>query len=295
VARPHRGARMHASAFYDSVLTGSIDRGLRVCEPGGEGPDARRPKLLDQVRTTLRLHHYSRRTEHAYVGWIRRYILFHGKRHPAEMGAEEASHFLSALAVDGKVSASTQNQALAALLFLYDRVLGTRLPWLDQMVRAARPRRLPVVLSRDEVRAVLARLHGVPQLMVLLLYGAGLRLLECARLRVKDIEFDANRIVVRGGKGDKDRVTVFPGAARPLLLRHLELVREQHARDLAAGSRLGRVAWCACPEVPGRREGVALAMGLSSDAHLRRPGERRATTAPPPRDCTPEGGSSRGP
>jgi integron integrase len=181
----------------------------------------------------MRLRHYSRRTERAYVQWIRRFILFNDKRHPAEMGRDEVTRFLSALAVERRVSASTQNQALAALLFLYGRVLEVELPWLDELVRATRPERLPVVLSRDEVRAVLQCLHGTHRLMAFLLYGAGLRLLECARLRVKDVDFDAHQIVVRSGKGAKDRVTLLPAAAEAALARHLSRVQEQHRRDLA--------------------------------------------------------------
>ena len=208
----------------------------------------RRPRLLDRAREALRLRHYSRRTERAYVAWMRRYILFHDKRHPTEMGGEEVTQFLSSLAVDRKVSASTQNQALAALLFLYAEVLGVRLPWLDQVVRASRPRRLPVVLSRVEIRAVLERLDGIPQLMAFLLYGAGLRLLECARLRVKDIDFAAHQIVVRSGKGDRDRVTLLPVAACVPLERHLERVRRLHLRDLTAGA-----GWVELPDALARK------------------------------------------
>ena len=196
---------------------------LMVREAGS--PDRPRPRLLDRVRHALRTRHGSRRTEKAYVGWIRRYILFHDKRHPAEMGAAEVSKFLTSLAVDGNVAASTQNQALSALLFLYRHVLEQDLPWLDDVVRARRPARLPVVLTRDEVRAVLQALHGPPRLMAVLLYGAGLRLLECAQLRVKDLDFGANQIVVRAGKGGKDRVTMLPATARADLARHLELSR----------------------------------------------------------------------
>jgi integron integrase len=184
----------------------------------------------------MRLHHYSHRTERAYVQWIRRFILFHGKRHPAEMGREEVTAFLSALAVERHVSGSTQNQALAALLFLYGQVLSLELPWLDDLVRAPRSARLPVVLSRDEVRAVLQRLHGTHRLMAFLLYGAGLRLLECARLRVKDIDFAAHQIVVRSGKGAKDRVTLLPSAAHNVLERQLTRVRDLHQRDLGLGA-----------------------------------------------------------
>lgn len=205
-------------------------------------PGAQRPRLLDRVRATLRARHYSRRTEESYVAWIRRYIVFHDKRHPAEMGAPEVTAFLTSLAVDGQVSASTQNQALSALLFLYRDVLEVNLPWLDGVVRAKRPVRLPVVLSRDEVRAVLQRLEGVPRLMACLLYGAGLRVLECCRLRVQDVDFTANQIVVRGGKGDKDRVTMLPAITKADLGRHLAAVRVQHRDDLAAGA-----GWVALP------------------------------------------------
>jgi integron integrase len=152
------------------------------------------------------------------------------------MGGEEVSPFLSWLAVEAKVGASTQNQALAALLFLYGDVLGVELPWLDEMVRAVTPRRLPAVLSRAEVRAVLLRLDGTPRLIAVLLYGAGLRLLETLRLRVKDVDFAASQLLVRGGKGDRDRATVLPAAVQPALRVHLERVRAQHQRDLAAGA-----------------------------------------------------------
>jgi integrase len=161
-------------------------------------PISPRPtKLLDRVREANRLRHGSRSTEKSYVGWIRRYILFHGKRHPAEMGAPEVTRFLSSLAVDGRVAASTQNQALSALLFLYRHVLHQDLPWLDDVVRARRPKRLPIVLTRDEVRAIIFELDGTPRLMATLLYGSGLRLLECCRLRVQDVDFATNQIVVR--------------------------------------------------------------------------------------------------
>jgi integron integrase len=205
-----------------------------------------KPKLLDRFREAIRARHYSRRTEDAYIGWIKRYIFFHGKRHPAEMGAEEVTQFLSALALDGHVAASTQNQALSALLFLYQDVLQQDLPWLDGIVRAKRPMRLPVVLTREEVQAVLTRLHGTPRLMATLLYGAGLRLLECAELRVKDVDFSLNQILVRNGKGQKDRVTVLPAALKRDLARHLEDVRQQHQKDLSKGA-----GWV---ELPGALE-----------------------------------------
>jgi len=207
-----------------------------------------KPRLLDRVRAAVRLRHYSRQTEKAYVGWTRRYILFHGKRHPAEMGAPELTRFLSSLAVDGRVAASTQNQALSALLFLYGNVLELDVPWLDGIVRAKRPQRLPIVLTRDEVRALLRPLQGVPRLMAFLLYGSGLRLLECCRLRVQDIDFGGNQIVVRGAKGDKDRVTVLPALINQDLARHLDTAREQHRRDVQSGA-----GWVELPTALARK------------------------------------------
>src|SRR5215813_14560625 len=160
-------------------------------------PTPRAPRLLDRVREAVRARHYSRRAEKTYVAWVRRYVLFHGKRHPGEMGAAELTQYLSSLAVDGNVAASTQNQALSALLFLYREVLKQDVPWLDDVVRAKRSVRLPVVLTRDEVRAIIRQLHGTPRLMAILMYGSGLRLLECARLRVKDVDFGRHQITVR--------------------------------------------------------------------------------------------------
>ena len=192
-----------------------------------------RPKLLDLVRDAIRVRHYSRRTEHAYVSWIRRFIVFHGKRHPRELGEQEVTAFLSGLAARG-VSASTQNQALSAILFLYG-VIGERLPWMNDIVRAQRPVRLPVVLSREEVTSLLSQLRGSVWLMASLMYGAGLRLLECAELRVKDLHFDRGELMVRDGKGGKDRVTMLPAALKPPLVDHLTQVKAQHDADLAAG------------------------------------------------------------
>jgi len=194
------------------------------------------PRLLDRVRHAIRTRHYSRRTEKAYVGWIKRYIFFHGKRHPAEMGAGEVTRFLTALAVDRKVAASTQNQAMNALVFLYRVVLEHDLPWLDEVVRARRPQNLPVVLTRDEVREVLANLDGPPRLIALLLYGCGLRLLECLQLRVKDLDFTANQITIQSGKGGRDRITMLPATAKPRLLEHIAFVRRQHAHDVECGA-----------------------------------------------------------
>lgn len=192
-------------------------------------------RLLDQVRGKIRLKHYSIRTEQAYVDWIRRFILHFGKRHPRELGAAEVEAFLTHLAVAGKVAASTQNQAKSALLFLYKEVLEAELPWLDNVERAKAPKRLPVVLTRDEVQALLSRLEGTHWLMASLLYGAGLRLMECLRLRVQDVDFSRREILVRDGKGFKDRVTMLPAALVAPLRAHLERVRELHRQDLAAG------------------------------------------------------------
>jgi integron integrase len=184
----------------------------------------------------MRLRHLSPRTEEAYLGWMRRFHEFHGRRDPASLGHEHVTAFLSALATRRRVAASTQNQALAALLFLYRDVLGVELPWLDGLVRARAPGRLPVVLSRSEVRAVLGCLEGVPRLMATLLYGCGLRLLECCRLRVKDVDFARNQVTVRRGKGDRDRVTMLPAAVKSDLATHLERAKAQHARDLETGA-----------------------------------------------------------
>jgi integron integrase len=216
------------------------------CESGSPAPP--KPRLLDRVRDAIRARHYSRRTEKAYVHWIRRYIFFHGKRHPAEMGAPEVSAFLTALAVEHRVSASTQNQALSALLFLYRAVLGVDLPWLDEVVRAKRPQPLPVVLTRQEVHAVLRELRGVSRLMAVLLYGSGLRLLECCRLRVKDVDLATNQIVVRDGKGRKDRVSMLPASIKEALTAHLERVRQQHQADLRQGA-----GWVELPGALGRK------------------------------------------
>jgi len=169
------------------------------------------------------------------VGWIRRYVRFHGTRHPIELGEADVSAFLTCLAVERKVSASTQNQALSAILFLYRKVLKIELGWLEDLVHARRPARLPVVLTRSEVSAILEQLNGTPWLMASLLYGAGLRVLECARLRVKDIDLDRREIIVRDGKGRRDRVTLLPESLRTPLGEHLERVRSHHQKDLARG------------------------------------------------------------
>lgn len=194
-----------------------------------------KPKLLDQVRENIRLKYYSIRTEQAYLDWIRRYILFHGKQHPAEMDAAAVEAFLTHLAVERNVAASTQNQALSALLFLYKDVLGQNLGWLDNMERAKKPARLPVVLTKTEVQSVLSRLDGSNWLMATLLYGAGMRLMECVRLRVKDVDFAMGQITVRDGKGARDRMTMLPVSVADALKTHLEKVKALHEADLREG------------------------------------------------------------
>lgn len=193
------------------------------------------PKLLDQVRDLIRVKHYSIRTETQYLQWIRRFILFHGKRPPRDMGAPEVEAFLTHLAVSRDVAAATQNQALSALLFLYREVLGIDLPWLANVTRAKRPQRLPVVLSRDEVRVILDRMSGIYGLMASLLYGTGMRLMECVRLRVKDMDFARGEILIRDGKGAKDRVTMLPESVVPALQVHLQKCRALFEDDLKKG------------------------------------------------------------
>ncbi len=193
------------------------------------------PKLLDRVRIAIRTRHYSPRTEEAYVMWIRRYILFHGKRHPSSMGADEVNAFLSHLAVDRTVSVSTQNQALAALLFLYRHVLAEPLPWIDEIVRAQRPDRLPVVLTIEEVRQVLAEVAPPARLVVKLLYGSGLRLLEALTLRVKDVDFARGQLAVRDPKWKHDRTTMLPNAVTAELHEQIVHARLVHQEDLACG------------------------------------------------------------
>lgn len=206
------------------------------------------PTLLGQVRRAIRLRHYSRRTEEAYVWWVRRYVRFCGVRHPRELGSADVTRFLTSLAIDNHVSASTQNQALSALVFLYGEVLELPVGWLTAMVRAKRPARVPVVLAREEVRAVFAHLRGTAKLVAEVLYGTGLRLLEGLQLRVKDVDFAENQIVVRGGKGDKDRVTMLPSTLKGKLLHHLADVRRVHEADVAEGA-----GWVVLPGALGRK------------------------------------------
>ena len=194
-----------------------------------------KPRLLDQVRDALRLRHYSLRTEATYIQWIKRFILFHGKRHPLEMGEQEITVFLTHLAVDKHVSPSTQNQALAAILFLYKEVLARELDWMDEIVRAKRTERIPEVMSPEQVRRLLDQLEGTHQLMARLIYGTGIRLMEAVRLRVRDVDFHYRQITVRNGKGNKDRVTVLPGSLFEPLKAHMARVKALHEKDLADG------------------------------------------------------------
>lgn len=202
-------------------------------------PEKKKPKLLDRIREAARVRHLSLRTEKAYVHWARRYILFHGKRHPQEMGEAEINAFLTHLAVEGCVSASTQTQALCALLFLYRTVLSRDVGELEGLVRAKRRRKLPVVLTPSEVRSILSRLEGTEHLFLSLLYGTGMRLMEGLRLRVKDIDFSYDQILIRDGKGAKDRVTMLPSSLKQVLRDHLEQVKRLHQEDLREG--YGRV------------------------------------------------------
>ena len=200
-----------------------------------KSPDGGAKRLIDRFREAIRSRHYSLRTEQAYWYWIRYFVFFHDRRHPAELGAAEVTAFLSWLATERNVAAATQNQALSALLFLYQKVLGVELPWLGQLTRAKRPVRVPAVLTEAEVRRLLAQLHGVKWVMAALLYGAGLRQAECLALRVKDVDFAYRHIVVRDGKGARDRVVPLPEATVQALQEHLGRVRALHRRDLAEG------------------------------------------------------------
>jgi len=203
---------------------------------------------VDRVKSAMRLRHLSPKTQATYLAWMRKFFHFHGRRHPAGLGAEEVTAFLSWLSTSRRVAASTLNQALAAILFLYRHVLDCDLPWLDGLVRAMRPARLPVVLTRAEVRTLLSHMQGVTRLMATLLYGSGLRLLECCRLRVKDVDFTRNQLFVRHGKGGKDRATMLPGAVKRNLVDHLVETRGQHERDLEHGA-----GWVALPDALARK------------------------------------------
>jgi integron integrase len=224
----------HSSGVRPAKIDGSATE-----EKQFSGPLPRPRKLLDHVRDVLRVNHYSARTEEAYVGWIRRYILYHNKKHPREMGALEVEFYLTHLAVGEKVSTNTQKQALNALVFLYHRVLQKPLGRFRDIERPKRPQRRPLVLSKDEVERILRVMSGTHQLIATLLFGTGMRLLECLRLRVKDVDFALNQIVVRDGKGWKDRITMLPERIKAELEKHLARVGEIHRRDLASGN--GRV------------------------------------------------------
>ena len=202
---------------------------------GTEAETGKGKKLLDQMRDVMHLKHYSFRTEQTYCDWVERYIRFHGKRHPKELGQAEVTEFLTDLARTANVAASTQNQALSALLFLYKHVLKVEIGWLKDVERAKKPVRVPVVLTRDEVHKIFAHLHGTARLMTGLLYGSGLRLMECVRLRVKDVDFGYSRITVRDGKGAKDRVTMLPVNLAAPLERHLQKIKVQHEEDREEG------------------------------------------------------------
>jgi integron integrase len=235
------------------------------------------PRLLDRVRNKIRLKHYSIRTEKAYVDWVRRYVHFHGLRHPETLGAEAVEGFLTHLAVDDNVAASTQNQAKSALLFLYKEVLGITLPWLDGVASAKQSRRLPVVLTQEEVARLLGATSGVAGLVTRLLYGAGLRLMEGVRLRIKDIDLARGELLVRDGKGAKDRVTVLPTSLTGPISEQLELARLQHRRDLRDGFGCVYLPHALARKYPGAPKEWAWqyvfpAAGLSVDP---RSGERR--------------------
>lgn len=212
-----------------------------------------KPRLLDQMREVIRVKHYSLRTEKTYLSWVRNFIHWSGLRHPADMGAPEIEAFLSMLANQRDVAASTQNQALAALLFLYKQVLGVDMPWLDGITRAKKPARLPVVLSQSEVRAVLGNTKGVNGLIISMLYGTGMRLMEGLRLRVKDVDFDSAIILVRDGKGGKDRVVPLPASLVQALRHQLAARRKMHDVDMARGMvdvELPHALWKKYPNAP---------------------------------------------
>jgi len=230
------GAKMNGSG---TPLLNSVREGIHPLPASihvlPRQPARQSPKLLDQLREALRSRHYSHRTEATYCHWVKRYIFFHHVRHPAEMAEPEINRFLTHLAVREHVSASTQNQALCALLFLYRHVLRREIGDLGEVIRARKPKRLPVVMTREEVKAVLAHLVGDKWLMASLMYGAGLRLMECLRLRVQDVDISRNEITVRDGKGAKDRITMVPTSLKGPLQQHLTQVKTIHEKDLAAG------------------------------------------------------------
>jgi integron integrase len=226
--------------------------------------------LRERLRTTFRASRYSYLTEKAYVAWIRRFILFHGGQNPSELGSEHVEAFLTHLATDRRVAPATQTQALNALLFLYRRVLHVELPWLDNVIRAKKPQRLPTVLSVAEVHALLAELNGVSWLAASLMYGSGLRLMECLRLRVKDIDFAAQQVVVRDGKGAKDRVTVLPSSVLPELQRHLEHLRDRHRLSVSRGGGETYLPYALHAKYPnaGRSFGWQFVFSAAQDVYI---------------------------
>lgn len=237
---PGRFASRPPPAFFAGPATEEVRSHASALPAEQQDGAGNKPRLFTQVREVMRFKHYSIRTEAAYLGWIRRFILFHGKRHPEGLGADEVRAFLTALAVQGRVAAPTQNQALSALLFLYQQVLKREVGWLGDVERAQRPAKMPVVCTAGEVRAILGEVRGgTTRLMAHLLYGSGLRLMECARLRVKDVDLAYNHIVVRDGKGNKDRVTMLPVRLCEPLERHLRKVKALHEEDVEEG--FGRV------------------------------------------------------
>jgi len=273
----------------NSKVKSLTDHRLKVMRQGGQPTGVRsssggqKPKLLDQVRQAIRTRHYSYRTEKAYVGWTKRFIFFHNKRHPAEMGEAEIAQFLSSLARDARVSASTQNQALNAILFLYREVLGKDIGYINGVVRAKRPNPLPVVLTRQEVKSLLSMLDGTAWLMATLLYGGGLRLMECMRLRVKDVDFGSNQIVVRSGKGNRDRLTMLPTSVKEPVCAHLESVRKQYQRDVESGYSGVSLPYALERKYPNAAKGMGLAVGVPSLQALRGSAVRREEEASSPR------------
>ncbi len=243
--------------------------------------------LLQKVRARIRVRHYSIRTEQAYCDWIRRFVIFHGKRHPSELGAAEVEAFLTSLAVEGRVAVSTQNQAKSALLFLYKEVLGAELPWLDHIQKAKAQVRLPVVLTRAEVGRALARLQGVHRLVGALLYGTGLRIMEGLRLRVKDVEFSRREILVRDGKGNKDRVTMLPLRVVRSLREQVEHARELHRGDLADGLGSVLLPFALDRKYPGAARGSPSGLRRTRPGiPLRRTCWNPATTSARCRSCS---------
>ena len=254
----------------------------------------RPPRLLEVAREKMRTRHLSLRTEHAYLQWLRRYVAFHAPRHPRELGAAGVEAFLTHLAVKRKVSAATQSQALQALLFLYRQVLEIRLPWLGNVTRATQPKRLPVVLDRAEVRSLLAQLQGAPWLMASLLYGSGLRLTEGLRLRVKDLALERGELIVRDGKGGRDRLTMLPQALHLPLRAHLERLREWFEEERRRACARRHAAACAGAQVPAGRRAVGLAVPVPRRGTVPRSVLGPAAAASPAREGRAARGAGRG-